>query len=532
MTAGPGPAAGAETAATGGVPAGPGCGAAEAGGSAVSGAGVVPDLVRTGSGDGAAAGSGGAASGAANGLSGLGGPAAGQHRGPDAYQVATKGPVLVVGTGLLGTSLALALTAAGVEVQLADTSPTSLALARDMGAGQVRTVASPEPALVVVATPPDVAAAVVVQALREHPQAVVTDVASVKARIAEQVAAAGEAARRYVGSHPMAGRERSGAGAAHSELFVGRPWVLVAGQADPAAVLEVRNLVVDVGATPVRMEAAEQDAAVAAVSHLPQLVSSLLAARLERLPESALALAGQGLRDTTRIAASDPRLWAAILVGNAGPVSVLLRELRADLDELIAGLEREASARAEQPEPQGTGLERTSEAAGVAATAGRTAAQAATAGPRGLVPGGAATSGTTPAAVEPGSAGGASGALTASETALAPEARGSTGLVAPGAVGAIMQVMSRGNAGQARIPGKHGGAPRRYAQVQVLVPDQPGELGRLFSEVGAAGVNIEDFAMEHSPGQRAGVAMLSVLPGAAQGLETALEEGGWRLVRA
>ncbi|ETJ43928.1 Prephenate dehydrogenase, partial [human gut metagenome] len=70
---------------------------------------------------------------------------------------------------------------------------------------------------------------------------------------------------------------------------------------------------------------------------MPQLVSSLLAARLEELPESALALAGQGLRDTTRIAASDPRLWSAILVGNAGPVGGLLRALREDLDTLIGG---------------------------------------------------------------------------------------------------------------------------------------------------------------------------------------------------
>ncbi len=379
-------------------------------------------------------------------------------QGVEAPRVSTKGPVLVIGTGLLGTSVALALTSAGVEVQLSDTSPTSLALARDMGAGQVCDADSPEPALVVVATPPDVAASVVLQALREHPQAVVTDVASVKARIAEQVAGAGELARRYVGSHPMAGRERSGAGAADSDLFVGRPWVVVGAGADQSAELAVRNLAVDVGAMPVRMEAAEQDAAVAAVSHVPQLVSSLLAARLETLPESALGLAGQGLRDTTRIAASDPRLWAAILVGNAGPVADLLCELRADLDELIEGI--------------------------------------------------------APAA----------------ETAGQGVAEGRVDLVAPGAVRAITGVMTRGNAGHARIPGKHGGAPRRYTEVQVLVPDRPGELGRLFSDVGDAGVNIEDFAMEHSPGQSAGLAMLSVLPYSAQGLEAALHERGWRTV--
>lgn len=103
-------------------------------------------------------------------------------------------------------------------------------------------------------------------------------------------------------------------------------------------------------------------------------------------------------------------------------------------------------------------------------------------------------------------------------------------MVAPGAVGAITDVMTRGNIGQARIPGKHGGAPRRYTEVQVLVPDAAGELGRLFSDVGAAGVNIEDFSLEHSAGQSAGIALISVLPAAALRLEEALDAQGWRVV--
>ena len=375
---------------------------------------------------------------------------------PVAPALSTRGPVLIVGTGLLGTSLALALSAARIEVQLADTSPTSLALARDMGAGRVRTSGDAEPRIVVVATP-----RVVLRELDAHPGAVVTDVASVKDSVAAEVRAhGGDSARRYVGSHPMAGRERSGAVAADSDLFVGRPWVIVGEWADPDSVLRIRNLAVDVGATPVLMTAAEHDAAVAAVSHVPQLLSSLLAARLEELPESALALAGQGLRDTTRIAASDPRLWSAIIVGNAEPVAELLRAVRTDLDLLIEGI---APA---------------------------------------LLP------------------------STPSERSF-PE--GADAII-PGAVGAITDVMSRGNTGRARIPGKHGGAPRRYAEVQVLVPDSAGELGRLFSDVGAAGVNIEDFSLEHSPGQRAGLAMLSVLPAAAQGLQEALGAQGWRVV--
>ena len=375
--------------------------------------------------------------------------------------VSTRGPVLIIGTGLLGTSLALALRTADVEVQLSDTSPTSLALARDMGAGTPHDKHSPEPQIVVVATPPDVTADVVVAQLSAHPNAVVTDVASVKERVVAEVRArAGAEARRYVGSHPMAGRERSGAGSADSDLFAGRPWVVVGQDSDPEAELAIRNLAVDVGATPVRMRASEHDAAVAAVSHMPQLIASLVAARLEELGESALALSGQGLRDVTRIAASDPRLWSAIVVGNAGPVADLLRRISDDLSALIAGIEA--------------------------------------------------------AACDPGG----------------PEytATSAASTIAPGAVGAVTDVMTRGNAGRARIPGKHGGAPRRYAEVQVLVPDAAGELGRLFSDVGAAGVNIEDFSLEHSAGQSAGIALISVLPAAAQGLEEALDAKGWRVV--
>ena len=377
--------------------------------------------------------------------------------------VSTRGPVLIIGTGLLGTSLALALRTADVEVQLSDTSPTSLALARDMGAGTPHDKHSPEPQIVVVATPPDVTADVVVAQLSAHPNAVVTDVASVKERVVAEVRArAGAEARRYVGSHPMAGRERSGAGSADSDLFAGRPWVVVGQDSDPEAELAIRNLAVDVGATPVRMGASEHDAAVAAVSHMPQLIASLVAARLEELGESALALSGQGLRDVTRIAASDPRLWSAIVVGNAGPVADLLRRISDDLSALIKGIEA------------------------AACDAG---------GPEFTAPGAAST-------------------------------------IAPGAVGAVTDVMTRGNAGRARIPGKHGGAPRRYAEVQVLVPDAAGELGRLFSDVGAAGVNIEDFSLEHSAGQSAGIALISVLPAAAQGLEEALDAKGWRVVAA
>ncbi|ROR93491.1 prephenate dehydrogenase [Salana multivorans] len=373
---------------------------------------------------------------------------------PVEHAVSTAGPVHVVGSGLLGASIGLALARAGVEVTLEDASPAAAALARDVGAGQLGP--GRDARVVVVAVPPDVAADVVVTTLREHPDAVVTDVASVKAVVLGEVEAAARDGRiasgdlaRYVGSHPMAGRERSGAAAADPDLFAGRPWVVVPHDGvDAAAVLTIRTLAVDLGATPIQLGAREHDQAVAAVSHVPQVVASVLAARLLDAPETALALAGQGLRDTTRIAASDPRLWAAILVGNAGPVADLLAAARADL----AGLEEALRGAAEH------------------------------------------------------------------------------GPLNPGAMAAATDVVHRGNVGVSRIPGKHGGVSRSYADVTVLVPDRPGQLGRLFVDVGELGVNVEDFAMEHAPRQKVGLATISVLPDAADRLTDGLHGRGWRVV--
>lgn len=372
--------------------------------------------------------------------------------------MATKGPVRVIGSGLLGASIGLGLSRAGIAVQLEDASPAARALARDVGAGTLLDATTNEPpTLVVVAVPPDVTADVVIAALKAHPDAVVTDVASVKSIVRHELGQAVENHSldrrdldRYVGGHPMAGRERSGASAADPDLFSGRPWVVTPEGAQPSAVLAVRNLAVDLGATPITMGVLEHDEAVALVSHLPQVLASLVAARLVDANDGALALAGQGLRDVTRIAASDPRLWAAILVGNAGPVATQLAEVRDDLDVLVTALE---TARIQGP-------------------------------------------------------------------------------LATGVIAASSQAISRGNVGVSRIPGKHGGVRRSYEEVTVLVPDSPGELGRLFASVGDLGVNIEDFAMEHAPAQKVGLAMLSVLPESVEALEEGLGALGWRVVIA
>jgi prephenate dehydrogenase len=250
----------------------------------------------------------------------------------------TGGQIRVVGTGLLGTSIGLGLSALAVDVVLDDVSPSTLALAVDYGAGR-RSSATDSPSLVVVAVPPDVVADVVAAELARFPDALVTDVASVKAGPLAALRAAGADTTRYLGSHPMAGRERSGPFAARADLFLGRPWVITPhadSTAEQAGVLEA--LALDLGGVPVRLPVDRHDDAVAVVSHAPQLVASLLAARLVDAPDHATDLAGQGLRDTTRIAGSDPGLWVQILSANAARVLPVLSDLRDDLDAVVEAL--------------------------------------------------------------------------------------------------------------------------------------------------------------------------------------------------
>lgn len=252
----------------------------------------------------------------------------------------TTGQVHIVGSGLLGTSIGLGLTNLGVDVSLEDSSPAVLSLAKDFGAGRALNKED-NVALVIVCVPPDVAAETISSAIKRFPEAVVTDVASVKSSILTEVTASGAELSHYVGSHPMAGREKGGALSGRPDLFVGRPWVItVEENTSSQAVNVVEQLALDLGATPIRMTAQEHDHAVALISHAPQVISSLLAARLSVADDSDLALAGQGVRDTTRIAASDPKLWLQILSANATELLPVLKDFETDLATVIHALEQ------------------------------------------------------------------------------------------------------------------------------------------------------------------------------------------------
>ncbi|WP_185996232.1 prephenate dehydrogenase [Nocardioides campestrisoli] len=247
-----------------------------------------------------------------------------------------SGPVEVVGAGLLGTSIALACRRAGLEVLLSDTSVVNLRTASGLGAGRPR---RPEdrPQLVVVAVPPDLLGETIAEAL-SRTDAVVTDVGSIKSRPLAEVRARVDPATsaRYVGSHPMAGSERSGPLAATATLFDGRPWAVVRHPgSDPAAVDLVADLAQVCGAVVVELGPEEHDRAVARTSHLPHLAAVLVAGRLRDAPGRDLALSGQGVRDVTRIAASDPRLWEQIVSANSEAVLEVLGEVREQLDALL-----------------------------------------------------------------------------------------------------------------------------------------------------------------------------------------------------
>ncbi|WP_406156132.1 prephenate dehydrogenase [Streptomyces sp. NBC_00882] len=355
---------------------------------------------------------------------------------------------LVVGTGLIGTSAALALAGRGVTVHLADHDPEQARTAAALGAGTDEAPEGPVD-LAIVAAPPAHVAGVLADAMRRGVARGYIDVASVKGGPRRELEALGLDLSSYIGTHPMSGREKSGPLAASGDLFEGRPWVLTPTRDTDTEVLNLAlELVSHCRAVPVVMDADAHDRAVALVSHMPHLVSSMVAARLQHAEEAAVRLCGQGIRDVTRIAASDPGMWIDILSANPGPVADLLTDVAGDLEETVRAL------RAVQSADEAKRLE------------------------------------------------------------------GTTG---------IEDMLRRGNAGQVRVPGKHGSAPRVYEVVAVLIDDQPGQLARIFADAGRAGVNIEDVRIEHATGQQAGLVQLMVEPSAAPVLAASLRERGWAI---
>lgn len=248
-------------------------------------------------------------------------------------------PTLVLGTGLIGTSVAMALRAAGRDVLLSDPDSGALetALVRSGGRPWDGREAVEH---AVVAAPPAAVGEQVRRLLSSDLARSVSDVASVKSLAALQIETEWPALGRYVGGHPMAGSDQAGPDAARADLFIGRPWAITPhARAARDAVAAARSLAVDCGAVVVELDPTEHDAAVAVVSHLPHVMASVLAAVVgDAADERSLTLVGQGLRDTTRIAGGSAALWTDILVRNGRPLAPLLAACARRLDELAAEL--------------------------------------------------------------------------------------------------------------------------------------------------------------------------------------------------
>ena len=243
--------------------------------------------------------------------------------------------IAVVGLGLIGGSVLRALVAGGHRVIGYDADPATreLAAAEGFAVAPSVTTAAEGAEMIVLAVPLPVVATVLAE-LDGHP-ALLTDVTSVKGPVRALAAA-----RRFVGGHPMAGKETSGFLASDARLFDGCAWVLCLepGETARADWLTLAALVTGLGARVVPLTATEHDRAVAQVSHVPHLFAAALAGQLRDNPPAA-ALAAGSFRDGTRVAATRAELIAAMCGGNATAVGTELDRLLAELHEMRALLD-------------------------------------------------------------------------------------------------------------------------------------------------------------------------------------------------
>ncbi len=249
--------------------------------------------------------------------------------------------LLVIGAGLIGTSIALAARRRWPATRIDAVDPAGADDdVRRQAFDRVLGVDAPIPAhdLAVLACPVDAMPAWMHRLAAVPGHAVVTDVGSVKRAPREAARAAGLS--RFVGGHPMAGAAVAGPSLATASLFDGKPWFVDAAAAPDDAVAAVHGLVAACGATLVATSAEAHDRTVAAVSNLPQVVSALLMLVVhDAAGRDGLAHAGGGLRDTTRLAASASSMWRPILAANRDALAPLLGDLARRLDALAARLD-------------------------------------------------------------------------------------------------------------------------------------------------------------------------------------------------
>ena len=218
---------------------------------------------------------------------------------------------------------------------MSDINPEAARLAQDL-MGQNPNSSNFQ--LTVVAAPLSTVSQVIEAEIQQGFNLGFIDISSVKVNPVLEVSALGLDMSKFLPSHPMAGREVGGADSARGDLFQGRPWIIDSRSVDRLLLEAGRELISLCGSHLIDMPIEEHDRAVALVSHLPQIMSSVLAAQLEGAPAQWLDLAGSGLRDTTRIAASAPQLWREIISANSQALQPLLDKAIEDLQELSRNL--------------------------------------------------------------------------------------------------------------------------------------------------------------------------------------------------
>lgn len=249
--------------------------------------------------------------------------------------------VRIVGSGLIGTSIGLCLKSAGVAVEMVDTNADNANLAQDL----VKSTQLTQPDLIIVAVPINANQDTVIKQLNSNPKSIVCDLASVKSDLLLKVKELSDNPANFISLHPMSGREIGGAENARADLFDGRAWIAVADDiSSDLAKDRGAELVHMCGSTIYWMSAIEHDQIVAKISHLPQILSTLLAGQMIDTASESLNLSGQGLRDLTRLASSDPKLWSQILYSNKKVVSPLLKQLIGELQNLKTALAKGESA--------------------------------------------------------------------------------------------------------------------------------------------------------------------------------------------
>jgi prephenate dehydrogenase len=327
----------------------------------------------------------------------------------------------------------LALSAKNIPVEMVDVDSRNQGLAQDLTGA----ISISDPELIILATPLKALSQVMDEQYALNPNSTFMDICSVKVEPLQKVESSKLPLRQFVGTHPMAGREVGGAESARADLFLSRSWIITPdSQNEPAAVSLVKSLIQLLGATCVELDAAAHDAAVARVSHLPQIAATLVAGSLHGVAPEWLDLAGAGLRDTTRIAASDENLWKEIISSNSKEIKGLLTALHNELGAMIEAVDDQDK---------------------------------------------------------------------------------------------IAAIMRKGRDGRNLIPGKHGGKAREYTYVPIVIDDKPGQLGAIFNECAAMSVNVEDLAIEHSPGQLNALITLALSADDAVKLSNHLSSIGWNV---